>query len=183
MKKITFYTTGSGKCPIEDHLDKLSVKQIAWVLKNIREMSSIPANYFKKPVNTDDIWAARVDVGRDTFRLLGFFDGSEWIILTNSFQKKTQKTPPKEIKLAEQRKKKSPAFAKDFDKGYEQFRIGVMLKQARLEAGLTQEQVAEKLHTHKSAISRIENHAEDIRLSTLESFAQAVGKPLRLEVA
>ena len=41
----------------------------------------------------------------------------------------------------------------------------VMLKQARLEAGLTQEQVAEKLHTKKSAISRIENHAEDIRLS------------------
>ena len=108
MKKITFYKTGSGKCPIEDHLDKLSDKQvekIAWVLKIIREMNPIPTNYFKKLVNTDDIWEVRVDVARDTFRLLGFFNGSELIILTNSFQKKTQKTPTKEIKLAEQRKK------------------------------------------------------------------------------
>ena len=86
-------------------------------------------------------------------------------------------------KYIEKRKKQSPEFSKDFDKGYEQFKIGVMLKQARLDAGLTQEQVADKLHTKKSAISRIENHAEDIRLSTLENFAQAVGKHLRLEVA
>ncbi len=86
-------------------------------------------------------------------------------------------------KYIDQRKKKSPAFAKDYDKGYQQFKIGAMLKQARLEAGLTQEQVAEKLRTKKSAISRIENHAEDIRLSTLENFAEAVGKSLRLEVA
>lgn len=86
-------------------------------------------------------------------------------------------------KYIQKRKKKSPAFARDFDAGYEQFKIGAMLKQARLEAGFTQEQVAERLHTKKSAISRIENHAEDIRLSTLESFAQAVGKSLRLEVA
>jgi len=39
------------------------------------------------------------------FRLLGFFDGNNLIILTNGFTKKTQKTPQKEIKLAEKRKK------------------------------------------------------------------------------
>jgi DNA-binding XRE family transcriptional regulator len=81
------------------------------------------------------------------------------------------------------RKNNSPEFAKTFDRGYEQFKIGVILKQARLEAGLTQEQVAQKLHTQKSAISRVENHAEDIRLSTLVNYAQAVGRNLRLEVA
>ena len=86
-------------------------------------------------------------------------------------------------KYIESRKKKSHEFAKDFDKRYEQFKIGVILKQARLEAGFTQEQVAQKLHTQKSAISRVENHAEDIRLSTLINYAQAVGKNLRLEVA
>ena len=86
-------------------------------------------------------------------------------------------------KYIEKRKKKSPKFAKNFDKGYEQFKIGVLLKQARQEAGLTQEEVAKKLNTKKSAISRIENHAEDIRLSTLENFAEAVGKHLKLEVA
>jgi hypothetical protein len=40
-----------------------------------------------------------------TFRLLGFFHGKELIILTNSFQKKSQKTPSNEIRLAEKRKK------------------------------------------------------------------------------
>jgi len=44
-------------------------------------------------------------------------------------------------KYIETRKKMSPKFAKNFDKGYEQFKIGILLKQARLEAGLTQEQV------------------------------------------
>ena len=86
-------------------------------------------------------------------------------------------------KYIEKRKKQSPKFAENFDKGYEQFKIGVLLKQARLEAGFTQEQVAQKLRTKKSAISRIENHAEDIRLSTLANYAHAIGKKLRLEVA
>ena len=56
----------------------------------------------KKLVNTDDIWEIRVDVGRNTFRLLGFFHGRELIVLTNSFQKKSQKTPRGEIRLAEE---------------------------------------------------------------------------------
>ena len=86
-------------------------------------------------------------------------------------------------KYIESRKKKSPEFAKNFDTGYEQFKIGVILKQARLEAGLTQEQVAQKLHTQKSAISRVENHAEDIRLSTLINYAHAVGRNLSFKVA
>ena len=51
-------------------------------------------------------------------------------------------------KYIEVRKKKSPSFGKNFDKGYEQFKIGVLLKQARLEAGLTQEEVASKLKTN-----------------------------------
>ena len=57
-----------------------------------------------------------------------------------------------------------------------------MLKMAREEAGFTQEELAQKLQTKKSAISRIENHAEDIKLSTLGKFAQALGKNLHVEV-
>jgi len=108
MKKISFYRTASGKCPIKEHLDSLTDAQatkIAWVLKLIREIDQIPSKYFKKLVNTDDIWEVRVDVGRNTFRLLGFFHGRELVILTNSFQKKSQKTSLKEIRLAEKRKK------------------------------------------------------------------------------
>lgn len=83
----------------------------------------------------------------------------------------------------EKRKKSAPDFAAAFEAGYENFRIGVILRHAREEAGLTQEQLAEKLHTKKSAISRIENHSEDIRLSTLEKYADALGKRLHLEIA
>ncbi|MDP2982427.1 MAG: helix-turn-helix transcriptional regulator [Candidatus Latescibacter sp.] len=79
------------------------------------------------------------------------------------------------------RKKADKSFNEGFDAGYETFKIGVLLKQAREEAGLTQQQIAEKLHTKKSAVSRMENHAEDIRLSTLEKFASALGK--RMEIA
>ncbi len=86
-------------------------------------------------------------------------------------------------KYIKKRKKRDHEFANSFDTGYEQFKIGVLLKQAREEAGLTQEELAVKLNTKKSAISRIENHAENIKLSTLEKFAHALGKRLRLEVA
>ena len=86
-------------------------------------------------------------------------------------------------KYIAKRKAQDPDFAENFDSGYEEFKIGVMLKMAREEAGFTQEELAEKLNTKKSAISRIENHAKDIKLSTLEKFVQALGKKLRLEVA
>jgi phage-related protein len=108
MKTIRFYRTISGNCPVEDHLDNLTdaqVTKITWVLKLIREIDRVPSKYFKKLVNTDDIWEVRIDVAKNTFRLLGFFYGNELIILTNSFQKKSQKTPKKEIELAQKRKK------------------------------------------------------------------------------
>ncbi len=86
-------------------------------------------------------------------------------------------------KYTRKRKSRDPKFAEDYDSGYEQFKIGALLKQAREDAGFTQDELAAKLNTKKSAISRIENHAEDIKLSTLEKFANALGKELRLEVA
>jgi HTH-type transcriptional regulator / antitoxin HipB len=57
-----------------------------------------------------------------------------------------------------------------------------MLRQAREKAGITQEAIAKKLRTKKSAISRIENHAEDIRLSTLNKYAKALGKKLKVHL-
>jgi len=86
-------------------------------------------------------------------------------------------------KYIKDRKERDSEFAKDFDSGYEQFKIGVMLKRARVEAGITQEELAARLHTKKTAVSRIENHAEDIKLSTLEKFATATGKRLMLKIA
>ncbi len=80
------------------------------------------------------------------------------------------------------RRAKDAVFDEGFDDGYKAFKIGALLKQAREESGLTQAEVAERLHTQKSAISRIENHAEDIRLSTLEKFASALGRSIEVTI-
>ena len=80
------------------------------------------------------------------------------------------------------RRVKDAEFAERYDEGYQEFKIGVLLRQAREDAGLTQEEVARRLKTRKSAISRIENHAEDIRLSTLGKYAKAIGKKLQFTV-
>lgn len=80
----------------------------------------------------------------------------------------------------EERRRLDPEFAEGFDAGFTDFKIGVLLRQTREAAGLTQEQVARQLGTQKSAISRMENHAEDVRLSTLRAYAQAVGAQLHI---
>ncbi len=84
-------------------------------------------------------------------------------------------------KYIDKRKKQDPEFWKEFDERFETFKLGVLLKQARKEVGMTQEQIARELKTTKSVISRMENHATDIRLSTLEKFAKALGR--RIEVS
>ncbi|MDE0145605.1 MAG: type II toxin-antitoxin system RelE/ParE family toxin [Nitrospira sp.] len=108
MREIIFYRTESGGCPIEEFLDALTSQQarkVAWVLQLIEELDAVPVQYFKKLVNTDGIWEVRVPFGGNTFRLLGFLERGNVVILTHGFQKKTQETPKKEIKIAENRKK------------------------------------------------------------------------------
>ena len=108
MREILFYKTVSGKCPVEEFLESLTSKQaqkVTWVLGLIEELSSIPSKYFKKLVNTDNIWEVRIRFGNDIFRLLGFFDGSQLVVLNHAFQKKTQKIPRQIIQIAEKRKR------------------------------------------------------------------------------
>jgi len=107
MKKIKFYRTQSGKSPVEEFLDTLKpkhAKKVTWTLRLIEDMDQVPVQYFKKLKNTDDIWEVRARIGSHSFRLLGFITGNEFVVLTNGFKKKSQKTPKQEIELAEQRK-------------------------------------------------------------------------------
>ncbi|MBD1583670.1 type II toxin-antitoxin system RelE/ParE family toxin [Pseudoalteromonas sp. S16_S37] len=108
MRKINFYCTDDGKCPVEEFLDSLNSRQaqkVAWVLQLVEELDTVPTTYLKKLVNTDGIWEVRVQISGNIFRLLGFFEGDNLVVLNHGFQKKTQKTPSKEIKIAESRKK------------------------------------------------------------------------------
>ena len=108
MRKVLFYQTTTKQKPIEDFLDSLSSKQaqkVTWVLKLVEDLERVPSIYFKKMVNTQDLWEVRAVVGSNIFRLIGFFDGPNLVILAHAFQKKTQKTPKQAIKIAEERKK------------------------------------------------------------------------------
>jgi len=80
------------------------------------------------------------------------------------------------------RKKRDAEFKENYEIGYENFKIGVVLRNLRKESGITQEELALRLKTKKSVISRIENHAEDIRLSTLRKYAQTLGKSVKIEL-
>lgn len=60
----------------------------------------------------------------------------------------------------------------ELESGYENFKIGAMIHAARLEKGLTQEQLAEKVGTTKSYISKIENNIKEVRLSTLKKIVE-----------
>lgn len=107
MRTIEFYRQQSGSCPVEAFLDSLEGKQarkVVWVLDLVRTLPRPPAQYFKKLVGTD-IWEVRVEFGGNAFRLLGFFDGENLIVLTSGFAKKSQKTPKQEIETAQSRMK------------------------------------------------------------------------------
>ena len=108
MRKIIFYRLDNGKCPVENYLESLSKKQVEkifFVLDLVESIDIVPRKFFKKLEATDDIWEVRVQYGNNIFRLFGFLDGYDLVVLNHAFTKKTQKVPKKEIKLAEQRKK------------------------------------------------------------------------------
>ena len=108
MKEVIFYRTSSGRCPVEEFLDSLESKQaqkVAWVLQLVEEFDVVPAQYFKKLDGSEGIWEVRVRAGKNIFRILGFLDGNELVILNHAFQKKTQKIPLKDIRVAEKRKR------------------------------------------------------------------------------
>jgi DNA-binding XRE family transcriptional regulator len=79
--------------------------------------------------------------------------------------------------------KRGTAKREKFEKGYEEFRLGMLIQQARIERGLTQEQLAEKCGTNKGYISKIENDIKEVRLSTLRKIVEfGLGGKLELAI-
>lgn len=78
--------------------------------------------------------------------------------------------------------KRGTAKREKFEKGYEEFRLGVLIQQARIKRGMTQEQLAEKCGTNKGYISKIENDIKEVRLSTLRKIVE-LGLGGKLELA
>lgn len=66
----------------------------------IEEVRKIPETYLKQVESTEGLYEIRVQHGSDIFRIFCFFDQGQLVVLMNAFQKKSQKTPKKEINKA-----------------------------------------------------------------------------------
>ena len=85
--------------------------------------------------------------------------------------------------IEEQYGKKGIPKREKFDKGFESFKLGYMIQQARLEKGMTQEELAEKCGTNKGYISKIENKIKEVRISTLQKIVElGLGGHLQLSI-
>lgn len=83
----------------------------------------------------------------------------------------------------EQYGEKGTENREQFEKGYEAFKLGFLLQQARLEKGLTQEELARKCGTNKGYISKIENNIKEVRISTLQKIVEiGLGGHLELSI-
>jgi len=67
----------------------------------LEELEILPSTYFKKLVNSDEIWEVRVSFGSNIYRIFCFFAVHTVVVLTHGMVKKSQKTPPGEIERAE----------------------------------------------------------------------------------
>ena len=74
--------------------------KIIWTFNLIEELQRVPETYLKHIENTDWLYEIRVQLGRNIFRIFCFFDQGQLVVLAHGFQKKTQKTPKKEIEKA-----------------------------------------------------------------------------------
>jgi phage-related protein len=72
-------------------------KKIVWTLELIEDIEQVPETYLKHLSGTDGLYEVKVGLGSNTFRIFCFFSGEQIIVLMNSFQKKTNKTPKSEI--------------------------------------------------------------------------------------
>ena len=85
-------------------------------------------------------------------------------------------------KYVNKRIQSDPDFADNFFEGYESFKVGVLLRQGREAAGMTQEDMTRQLRIPRSTISKVENHTEEVRLSLIKQYADALGKSLYISI-
>ena len=85
-------------------------------------------------------------------------------------------------KYVTERKERDAEFATGYDVGYDAFKFGAILKKLRLENGMSQEDLAKKMHTPKTVVIRMENYPTDIRLSILAKAADVFGKKIKIGI-
>lgn len=173
-----------------------------YYLQYTQQMPSRYVGSTKKP----NLHYLRIKQGSDIYRIFFCYDKGKVVVLMNGFTKKTQKTPKSEIDRAlkiktitSMKKKSNISTFEDhlteqygaigtiertaFEVKAKAFVIGELLKDERLQAKLTQEELADKIGAKKSYISRIETGKTDIQLSTLyKLFEVGLGKQITISI-
>ena len=203
-----FRTVEVYKSYFADFMSELSrpiKKKIYWTLNLIETIPRVSEKFLKKLEGTDGLYEIRVEFGGDMFRIFCLFDEGKLVILLNGFSKKTRKTPIKEIeralRLRDNTMKRNPNLTplselidkefgergnperEEYEHGFEEFKLGFMIQEARKKQGMTQQELADKCGTNKAYISRVENDIKDVRLSTLRKIIESgLGGELELAI-
>ena len=102
-RKITTY--GEYFNEFYSKLETEVQEKVDWVFQMVKSVDQIPKKFFQHLEATDGIYEIRVEFESNIYRIFCFFDEGHLVVLINSFQKKSQKTPKKEIELAKKLKK------------------------------------------------------------------------------
>ena len=97
-RKVIFYKNYFQEF-FNNQSEKVKAK-IVWTIELIEDLHRVPETYLKHIENTNGLYEVRIQIGSNIFRIFCFFDQGQLVVLTNGFQKKTQKTPKKEIEMA-----------------------------------------------------------------------------------
>lgn len=187
-----------------DTLDKGTQEKVLYGLLLLKTQDRLPAKYVK--FLKEGLYELRIEWQGNIYRIFFCYDEGHIVILFNGFQKKTQKTPDREIDKALKLKKNimSEKELKMFDvdaqldavfgkegtperKAAEDranaFFTGQIIEEARKKANMTQAELAEKIGTNKSYISRVETGKTEPKVSTFYRIASALGLNVELTPA
>jgi phage-related protein len=98
FRKVIYY-----KNYFRDFLKEQTInvkKKIIWTLELIEDIEKIPETYLKHISGTEGLYEIRINIGTNTYRIFCFFAEDKLVVLMNSFQKKTQKTPKPDLEKA-----------------------------------------------------------------------------------
>lgn len=217
--KIELYESARGKKIVEEFFDSLEVKTMLKIKHAIEllETFGLEGGYpHIKKLTGSSLWEYRI-LGSDNIRIFYVSMTEKTFLILHGFKKKKQKTPTKEIKIAEERLKeylmrkmkskwpltvsqicdnisimtnwdelkqkwlKDPEFKKLYEESQPEFEIAKAIIRARIENKITQKELAKKMHTTQSVISRVEQGKTSPSISLLKRLAAALNTTLQVQ--
>ncbi len=203
MFTVEFFETEDGKQPVAEFLDSLEPKMSAKMV-GLMEILEEKGTELRLPYSEhleDGIFELRCKLGSNITRALYFFFANKTIVITNGFVKKTQKTPPNQIKLAKKKKKRVDKEERrqdmnlseykktrmkdvEFKQAYEEIQpemnIIRAIIDARISNNLTQKELAEKTGIAQAEISKIENGTRNPSIKLLQRLADGMDMVLNI---